>query len=58
MFAEGTANWPVDYSDVAHAIRNRGYTATDIQLSFDEFQQIWRFDADIELITDTQLTGE
>ena len=47
MIAEGTANNKPLKHDIKIAIFKKGFVASNIEIFYDDFQGIWRFNADI-----------
>jgi len=47
MWAEGTSDLHPSLADIEVAINNRGYSASNIGITRDDMQGLWRFTADI-----------
>lgn len=47
MFAEGSSDIEPTNVAIVSVIKKQGYAASNIKIFFDNFQSIWRFNADI-----------
>ena len=50
MNAEGSSDIKPTKEAVIEAVRKSGYTALNVKIFFDNFQNMWRFNADIREI--------
>ena len=48
MYAEGSSDTPPTINEIESEISKQGYIASKIDIVFDDFQDFWRFTADIK----------